>query len=78
MNNIESTIENEIKIVGRYANLQLGVELFPNGDNSFDVCAYIYAQGEWMPLGDAEEINNSVNGHPKHHTEHLPFEIAAV
>ena len=58
MNNIESTIENEIKIVGRYANLQLGVELFPNGDNTFDVCAYIYAQGEWMPLGDAEEVNN--------------------
>ena len=54
MNNIESTVENEIKIVGRYANLQLGVELFPNGDNTFDVCAYIYAQGEWMPLGDAE------------------------
>ena len=40
MNNIESTIENEIKIVGRYANLQLGVELFPNGDNTFDVCAF--------------------------------------
>ena len=58
MNNIESTVENEIKIVGRYANLQLGVELFPNGDNTFDVCAYIYAQGEWMPLGDAEEVNN--------------------
>ena len=58
MNNIESTIENEIKIVGRYANLQLGVELFPNGDNTFDVCAYIYAQREWMPLGDAEEVNN--------------------
>ena len=58
MNNIESTGENEIKIVGRYANLQLGVELFPNGDNTFDVCAYIYAQGEWMPLGDAEEVNN--------------------
>ena len=58
MNNIESTFENEIKIVGRYANLPLGVELFPNGDNTFDVCAYIYAQGEWMPLGDAEEVNN--------------------
>ena len=58
MNNIESTGENEIKIVGRYAHLQLGVELFPNGDNTFDVCAYLYAQGDWTPLGDAEEVNN--------------------
>ena len=45
MNNIESTGENEIKIVGRYANSQLGVKLFPNVDNTFDVCAYINAQG---------------------------------
>ena len=58
MNFIESALEEEIKIVGRYANFQLGVKLFPNGDNTFDVCAYIYAQGEWMPLGDAEEVNN--------------------
>lgn len=58
MNYIESAIEEEIKIVGRYANLQLGVKLFPNGDNSFDVCAYHYAQDDWMPLGDAEDVNN--------------------
>ena len=45
MNYIESALEEEIKIVGRYANLQLGVKLFPNGDNTFDVCAYHYAQG---------------------------------
>lgn len=48
----------EIKIIGRYANSQLGVKLFSNGDNSFDVCAYLYAQGDWMPLGNAEEVNN--------------------
>ena len=58
MNFIESALEEEIKIVGRYANLQLGVKLFPNGDNTFDVCAYHYAQGGWMPLGDAEGLNN--------------------
>ena len=58
MNYIESDIEEEIKIVGRYANLQFGVKLFPNGDNTFDVCAYHYAQGGWMPLGDAEGLNN--------------------
>ena len=58
MEHIETTLGEEIKIVGRYANLKLGVELFPNGDNTFDVCAYIYVQGDWMPLGDAEEINN--------------------
>ena len=57
MNYIESALEEEIKIVGRYANLQLGVKLFPNGDNTFDVCAYHYAQGGWMPLGDAEGLN---------------------
>ena len=57
MNYIESAIEEEIKIVGRYANLQLGVKLFTNGDNTFDVCAYHYTQGDWMPLGDAEEDN---------------------
>ena len=34
MNYIESALEEEIKIVGRYANLQLGVKLFPNGDNT--------------------------------------------
>ena len=37
MNYIDSALEEEIKIVGRYANLQLGVKLFPNGDNTFDV-----------------------------------------
>ena len=57
MNFIESALEEEIKIVGRYANLQLGLKLFPNGDNTFDVCAYHYTQGDWMPLGDAEEDN---------------------
>ena len=55
---MESTLEESIKIVGRYANLQLGVELFPNGDNTFDVCAYINTQGEWIPLGNAEDTNN--------------------
>ena len=58
MNYIESALEEDIKIVGRYANLQLGVKLFPNGDNTFDVCAYHYAQGDWLPLGDAEDIND--------------------
>ena len=58
MEHIETTLGEEIKIVGRYANLKLGVELFPNGDNTFDVCAYHYAQGDWMPLGDAEDVNN--------------------
>ena len=45
MNYLESALEEEIKIVGRYANSQLGVKLFPNVDNTFDVCAYINAQG---------------------------------
>ena len=58
MNYIESALEEDIKIVGRYANLQLGVKLFPNGDNTFDVCAYHYAQGDWLPLGDAEDVND--------------------
>ena len=58
MNYIDSALEEEIKIVGRYANLQLGVKLFPSVDNTFDVCAYHYAQGGWMPLGDAEGLNN--------------------
>ena len=58
MNYIESALEEDIKIVGRYANLQLGVKLFPNGDNTFDVCAYHFAQGDWLPLGDAEDVNN--------------------
>ena len=58
MNYIESALEEEIKIVGRFANLQLGVKLFPNGDNTFDVCAYHFAQGDWLPLGDAEDVNN--------------------
>ena len=57
MNFIESALEEEIKIVGRYANLQLGVKLISCSDNTFDVCAYHYAQGDWMPLGDAEEDN---------------------
>lgn len=58
MNYIESALEEGIKIIGRYANLQLGVSLFPNGDNTFDVFAYHYTQGEWLPLGDAEDVNN--------------------
>ena len=58
MNYIESALEEDIKIVGRYANLQFGVKLFPIGDNTFDVCAYHYAQGDWLPLGDAEDVNN--------------------
>ena len=58
MNYIESALEEGIKIIGRYANLQLGVSLFPNGDNTFDVIAYHYTQGEWLPLGDAEDVNS--------------------
>lgn len=58
MNHIESAIEEEIKIVGRYANLQFGVKLFPNDNPAFDVCTYHYTQGEWLPLGDAEDVNN--------------------
>ena len=37
---------------------ELGVKLFQNDDNTFDVCAYHYMQGDWMPLGDAEEENH--------------------
>ena len=32
--------------------------MFSNGDNTFDVCAYHYAQGDWMSLGNAEEVNS--------------------
>lgn len=58
MDFIEKTIEEGIKVVGSYACLELGVKLFQNDDNTFDVCAYHYMQGDWMPLGDAEEENH--------------------
>lgn len=49
---------DKIIIVGNYGSFDLGVKLFLNSDNTFDVCAYYYDTECWMPLGDAEEENH--------------------
>ena len=55
MNNIDTSIENEIKIVGRYANLQLG-------DYSAEVPNYRNWNGQ---IHTFEEVMNLYKHHNK-------------